>query len=222
MVLVSVLLSIASAEPTPAYVSAGWQLPQADGLYERWDPARSWATSFVVGTLQSVAARVALELPLADPILIGDISRRGGGAMPGHKNHNLGIDVDIGLFMDDGRQPLGGFVDLRPSQLDAQSTWVLVRTLMETGQVQYILLDQGHIDRLRGYLLHEEGFDTETVDAVFPPPSEIPKWSEGSGYVRHAPNHRNHLHVRLKPPPPEPAPPAPPEPPDRLAPSPLL
>ena len=178
---------------------AGAQLPGADGLYQRWDPKRSWATSYVIETLETVAGRVAFELPLADPLLIGDMSRRGGGRMEGHVTHDKGIDVDIGLFMDDGRQPLGGFVDLRPSQLDVRSTWILVRTMLDTGQVQFILLDQGLIDRLKSYAISEVGLDRATAEDIFPPREERPAWSE-RGVVRHAPNHKSHLHVRLLPP----------------------
>jgi murein endopeptidase len=58
----------------------------------RWDPDRSWAAAHLVST----------------------VSRKGGGPLPPHKTHHLGIDADIGLFMDDGRQPLGGFVDVPP------------------------------------------------------------------------------------------------------------
>lgn len=178
---------------------ANWQLPRADGLYERWDADRAWASAHVISTLQVVAERMALELPLADPLMIGDISRKGGGHMMGHSTHNLGIDVDIGLFMDDGRQPLGGFVDVPPQHVDVSSTWILIRSLIDTGQLQFILLDQSLIDVLRDYVLHEVGLDRDLVDSIFPPPTRRLNWATRN-VVRHAPNHRNHLHVRLVPP----------------------
>lgn len=127
------------------------------------------------------------------------MSRRGGGRLDGHISHDKGIDVDIGLFMDDGRQPLGGFVDLRPSQLDVRSTWILVRTLLDMGNVQFILLDQSLIERLKSYAINEVGLDRAEAEAIFPPRDERPAWSE-RGVVRHAPNHRSHIHVRLLPP----------------------
>lgn len=79
-----------------------------------------------------------------------------------------------------------------------QSTWILVRALLDTDQVQFILLDQGHIERLRAYATGELGLDAETVEAMFPPPLRTAKWTE-RGVVRHAPNHKSHLHVRLLP-----------------------
>ncbi len=175
---------------------AGYQLPPADGLYERWDPRRSWGALHMVEALQQVANRVAFQLPLADPILIGDISRRGGGPLPGHQTHHLGIDVDIGLFMGAGQQPLGGPIDLLPHELDVASTWVLITALLDTGQVQYVLLDRGHIEVLRRYALEEVGLDPQTVDQLFPPRGTPMVWRR-RGVIRHAPNHRSHLHVRL-------------------------
>jgi hypothetical protein len=200
LLFAAIIAAPAQAAPSDKLVAwAGAQLPDADGLYQRWDPKRSWATSYVIETLEVVAERVAFELPLADPLLIGDMSRRGGGRLDGHISHDKGIDVDIGLFMDDGRQPLGGFVDLRPSQLDVKSTWILVRTMLDTGQVQFILLDQGLIDRLKSYAINEVGLDRAEAEAIFPPRESKPAWSE-KGVVRHAPNHKSHLHVRLLPP----------------------
>ena len=195
------MIAVLAAMPTahgqqsrPYY--AGYQLPPADGLYERWDPRRSWGALHTVEALQQVANRVSFQLPLADPLMIGDISRRGGGPLPGHQTHHLGIDVDIGLFMGSGQQPLGGMIDLLPHELDVKSTWVLITALLDTGQVQYMLLDRGHIKVLRRYALEEVGLDPQTVDQLFPPRGTRVVWRR-RGVIRHAPNHSSHLHVRL-------------------------
>lgn len=188
------MVGSAHAQKRPYYADV--QLPAADGLYERWDPRRSWGAPHTVEALQEVANRVAFQLPLADPIFIGDISRRGGGRLPGHRTHHLGIDVDIGLFMGAGRMPLGGFVDLLPHELDVRSTWVLLTALLDTGQVKFVLLDQGLINVLRKYALEEVGLDRATVDEIFPPPGTRVSWKR-RGVVRHAPNHASHMHVRL-------------------------
>lgn len=207
MSLLLLLLSVVRAAPDdvegPTDISyryaANWQLPRADGLYERWDPERAWASAHVISTLQSVAERMALELPLADPLMIGDISRRGGGQMQGHMTHNRGIDVDIGLFMDDGHQPLGGFVEVTPQRLDLYATWMLIRSLLDTEQVQHILVDQSIIDVMREYVRSDVGLDRQVVDSLFPPASRRLTWAVRN-VIRHAPNHKDHLHVRLVPP----------------------
>jgi hypothetical protein len=199
--LISLVLA-AFADTAPAAPKAtawvGSQLPSAEGLYERWDPSRSWATSYVVPVLESVAERVAYALPLADPLLIGDISRRGGGHLPGHVTHDAGIDVDIGLFWHGGEQPLGGFVDLGPDDLDVNATWILIQALLDSGQVAYMLLDEAHIERLRRHAA-ALGVPQDRIDATFLP-RNAKLDSKTVGVVRHAPNHRSHLHVRLLPP----------------------
>ena len=198
-VVLTALLGLAQAEES----DDGWryraahQVPQTPGLLLRWDPARSWGTSALVETLQDVATRIAFEIPHADPLLVGDVSKRGGGRLAGHVTHHLGMDADIGLFTGEGEQPLGGFMDVHPNRLDLESNWALVRALLDTERVAYILLDQRHIDRLSTYARDELGLDDSTLDRMFPSPRARVPWDR-FGVVRHAPNHSSHLHVRVQ------------------------
>jgi hypothetical protein len=197
--LCALLLCAASASASDAREPldyAGHQLPQAEGLWERWDPARSWGTSVLVETLEQVAADVAWRMPEAEPLLIGDVSVRGGGRMPGHFTHQTGNDVDIGVFFHGGRQPHGGFVDVAVDEIDVAATWVLVSALLDTGRVQFILLDEHLIDRLRVYARTELGMDEDAIHEIMPPYDERLSWSE-RGILRHADNHKSHLHVRV-------------------------
>ena len=168
-------------------------------MLERFDPSRSYGNWLVVETLQQVAERIAWELPHADPLLVGDVSFRGGGAMPGHRTHDIGIDADIGLYARGGKQPLGGFIDVDPTELDAAATWAVIRALLDTGNVDFILLDQDHIEVLRAYVRSEVGLDEASIDAIFAAPGVRPD-GQARGVVSHVPNHRHHLHVRITPP----------------------
>jgi murein endopeptidase len=197
---------LAVSAPTPAVsaapaasrsVHARAYLPAAEGSYERWDWERSYGSWLAVTTLKQVTERIAWELPLADPVLVGDISRKGGGRLHGHKTHDKGIDADLGLYMRGGRQPLGGFVDVAPHELDPAATWAVVRALLDTGNVHFILLDQALIDVLRTHVRVEEGLTPEEIEAIFP--GGPVDWRR-RGVVNHAPNHRSHLHVRITPP----------------------
>ncbi len=199
--IVSALLLLGPGESDAESVKehigyAGHQLPREPGLYYRWDPERSWGTSILVNTLRDVSEELAWRLPGAQPLLIGDISRRGGGLIFGHKTHHAGVDVDIGLFAGEGEQPYGGFVDVAPSHLDVRATWILIRTLLNTDRVSFILLDQAHIDRLKAHLIRDFGVEQSLVETVFPRTAA----SAGQrGAVHHAPNHRSHMHVRITP-----------------------
>ena len=185
-----------SVDPGEPPRFASHQLPMESGLYVRWDPRRSWGQSVLIDTIRTASEELAWLLPHADPLLIGDLSRRGGGRMYGHRTHHAGTDVDIGLYTGQGEQPLGGFVDVKPSELDLEANWALIRTLLNTDRVSFILLDQRHIDRLRAYLLEDLDMPAELVDPIFPEVDKRIPWTE-RGVVRHAPNHRSHLHVRI-------------------------
>lgn len=196
------LLAAATADELPpstpsAPLFATAYLPSGEGSYERWDWERSYGSWLAVTTLRDVTERLAWELPLADPILVGDLSRKGGGRMHGHKTHDKGIDADLGLYMRGGRQPLGGFVDVHPHELDLPATWAMIRALLDTGNVHFILLDQSLIDVLRTHVLVEEGLTPDEVDAIFP--GGPVDWRR-RGVVSHAPKHTSHLHVRITPP----------------------
>jgi len=183
--------------PEDGQMAASHQLPEAAGLYLRWDTARSWGNSSLVKTIDTVAQRLAFEMPHADPLLVGDISQRGGGWLRGHRTHNLGVDADIGLFAADAKQPLGGFMDLHPTQLDLPGNWMLIRALVDQPEVAFILLDQRHIDALIVYVREEVGLTEGEILAIFPDPATHTSWEKVRGIVRHVPNHRSHLHVRV-------------------------
>lgn len=179
---------------------AGHQLPAAPGLFVRFDAARSWGNVALVASLVHVGERMAWLMPDADPLLVGDMSRRGGGWLYGHRTHHLGVDADLGLYRTGRRQPRSGFADVRAADLDVEATWLLVRELLDTGHLHFALLDQSHIDVLRAYLLDEVGVGRRDVDAIFSP-TRRPSGSQRA-LVRHAPNHRSHLHVRMSEAPP--------------------
>ncbi|MFT4626080.1 MAG: hypothetical protein ACI8PZ_004751 [Myxococcota bacterium] len=185
------------AVPPPWVQVVGHQLPRDDGLYVRWDAENAWGTEPLVTTVSHVAERMAWLVPGAEPLMVGDMSTRGGGELFGHKTHDTGQDADLGLYLTGRRQPLDGFVDVRPHQLDLEANWLLIRELLDTGNVQFILLDQGHIDTLSAYLVEQRGFPQSYVDEVMPPPDDRLEWGT-HGVVRHAPNHRSHLHVHVQ------------------------
>lgn len=144
--------------------------------------------------------RIAWDHPTWDPITVGDLSNRGGGPMFGHKTHDRGVDADLSLFLR-GARTRDGFEDVHPREIDPLATWTLIETLLDSGNVQFILLDQGHIDRLAHWLERTRGWARDEVRSILIPREQIVPWST-RGVVRHAPNHRSHLHVRITPPPP--------------------
>ncbi len=176
----------------------GELLPELPELYTRWEADRTWGTRYMNDTIISVAEEMAFILPEGDPIVIGDISRKGGGLLLGHKSHRNGVDADIGLYSGDNRQPAdGAFHDLSPSTWDVEANWLMIKAMLDTGRVKFILLDQVLINDMRKWLLENRILERDEVDRIFPPPGTPRTW-EMDGIVRHASGHRNHLHLRVR------------------------
>lgn len=173
----------------------GVQLPELPGLYVRISPDHAWGRPEMIEVLLTGAEGVERALPDADPITIGDISSRFGGALSGHKSHRGGIDADVGLFWFDGQQPHGQFVDGLPRELDFEANWILIRTMLDTGLVDRILLDQAHIEALRAWTIRTGELTEDQAYAIFPAAGSR-SWDQ-TGVVVHASNHRDHMHVRV-------------------------
>lgn len=179
---------------TPDLMEQPTLLPDLPHLYMRWDPVRSWGTPYAVEAVMAAAEQVQLERPQADPMIIGDLSLQSGGMLSGHRNHREGLDADISLYFGDGQQE--PFMDVPPSKLDVATTWTLIEALLDTGRVDYILLDPGLISRIRDWLRAHKTLTPEELSAVFPAEGSPRAW-ESTGIVRGAANHRNHLHVHF-------------------------
>jgi len=175
----------------------GMELPENDALYLRWHPSRSWGRPELVEVITAAAEQVAWRVPSADPIVVGDMSREGGGHLSGHRSHRAGLDADIGIYWGESRQHLHGFMDIPPSQLDVATTWTLLDAMFETGLVERVLMDQSHIRRLRTYV-QQAGILTENEAwSVFPQADTPDIWTI-EGVVQHVDGHRNHIHVRVR------------------------
>ena len=182
--------------PCPHWVLRdGVELPELPELYHRMRPSRAWGTPELVDLLVDTAAQVAFEKPDADRIVIGDLSTKRGGTLSGHRSHKGGIDADLGLFFYDGRQHKYGFLEPVTAAFDLETNWIVIRTMLESGLVERIFLDQRYLRPLRrhavevGDLTPEEARQLIIVD-----PKE--RWRTGT--VRHAAGHRDHLHVRIR------------------------
>ncbi|MFZ5482228.1 MAG: penicillin-insensitive murein endopeptidase [Myxococcota bacterium] len=196
---------IASEEPAPAdtaawgcsdqYLQDGVELPDLPLFYVKAQPDHSWGSPEMVDLLVEAGRHMSWLLPGASPFVIGDISRRHGGHLAGHITHRAGIDVDIGIYKKGAWQHKNSFTTLAPSELDLEANWALVSTLLDSGKVDFILLDRAHIARLRAYALKKGLLTEEEADRVMPADGRG-HWAD-VGVLRHAPHHQDHIHVRV-------------------------
>lgn len=102
--------SIALGAPNRGGLVNGLQLPEAGPDWLTWDavahrapnrPERRWGTDRLLAYLLAVLRDYRLANPGAPPVLVGDLSRPGGGPFGsdygglGHASHQNGLDVDV-------------------------------------------------------------------------------------------------------------------------------
>jgi len=82
----------------------GTQLPVEGADWVTWDPVtdstpnkpyRLYGNERTIRTLVSVIAAYRAAHPHAPRVVVGDISRRGGGRLDEHASHQNGLDVDV-------------------------------------------------------------------------------------------------------------------------------
>ncbi len=151
----------------------------------------SWGRPVAVRTIEVVADAIADKFP-GSAMVVGDLSYQRGGAFPPHDSHRGGLDADIGFFLPD--EPFTvRFRHKKPKDIDAQRTWFMVRSLLETKRVEKVLVDW-YIQSALYEEAKRDGISQEQLDAWFQYPRK--RWIE-EGIIRHYKGHKNHLHIRF-------------------------
>lgn len=185
-------------KPQRGSLTGGVQLP-SDRAYYRRRTARAYGASHTVEYTRQAIATVRARYPKIHRLAIGDLSHDGGGALSGHRSHQSGRDVDVGLYYR--RKPSGYPKEFAPGtakNLHLGATWELVNALIGTrklaGGVEHIFLDY----ELQGLLYKyakEQGVKRSLLAEVF-------QYPRGKGHagtlIQHVPAHHDHLHIRYK------------------------
>ena len=162
-------------------------------------PERTYGTSQMVHYVREVVGSARRQHPKAHRLAIGDLSSRRGGPLSGHRSHQSGRDIDIGLFFK--KRPAGYPKEFKPgtaSNLDMAATWTLVKEFAATakhdGGVEVIFLDY-ELQRALYKWARKQGVPRTTLRKILQYPAG--RWAD-AGVVQHYPNHADHLHVRFK------------------------
>ncbi len=150
---------------------------------------RSWGTKLAVDEIRRVMAAFDRTFPRS-PIIVGDLSKRGGGVLDNHNSHVNGRDVDINLPLN----PVADITDKRPRTVNVAQTWFLLRTLAEGCLVEYVFLDKEVQKQLHAHALGE-GVSRAELELILQYPRGEKK---AVGIVRHWTNHEDHFHVRFQ------------------------
>lgn len=179
----------------------GMQLPRGKGYHIR-RPHRAWGANHTIYHIRRAISTVRSKRPRLHDVAIGDLSARKGGPLPGHRSHQSGRDVDVGLYFK--KIPKGyprNFIRGTKRNVDIRATWHLIKAFADTADmtsgVAMMFLDY---DLQK--LLYEEaktrGISNTELRRIFQYPRGR---SSASGIVRHEPGHDGHVHVRFKCPP---------------------
>ncbi len=184
-------LTLSIGEPYRGRLVNGVPFPTDMGGYIVRDPDRAYATPELVGSLLDAIETVREKYPQTVDLFIGDFSAPGGGPMRGHKSHQNGRDVDLGMYAI-GNQPLDRFIPMHAGNLDVPKTWSLMEALIRTGRVQYLFVDRKIQRMLFEYAL-SRGFDEDLLNRLF---NDVGSGSSEAA-IRHEPLHDDHIHVRF-------------------------
>jgi penicillin-insensitive murein DD-endopeptidase len=155
-------LSVGS--PTNGRLEGGIELVRREGLKLKRPTSARWGLPQLVSLLERGARRVRGRHP-GSVLLIGDLSRRGGGDIAAHRSHESGRDADVGFYFVDPRgRPVeitrfravdaqGRAVGERRLTFDLARNWMLIQAWLTDPQVrvQHIFVAAPLRQRLLGY-----------------------------------------------------------------------
>ncbi len=151
------------------------------------DPHSAFGTQETVDFLMAAAARVREQFATAPALRINHIGKQSGGYIRPHRSHQAGRDVDLGFYYPLGEDP-GRLSKKRELAMDLAMNWALVKSLITTADVQFILVDKRIQARLYDFAL-KLGEDKAWLDQLF--------HAGVASLIRHARGHRDHFHVRF-------------------------
>ncbi|MEZ4453239.1 MAG: penicillin-insensitive murein endopeptidase [Nannocystaceae bacterium] len=172
-------------------------VPMLDGPGRilRMEPWKSFATAHTVAVLDAVLKEWGKRFPEDRPLLVGNMSQRTGGRLRPHSTHQSGRDVDLSYPQKVIAGEEYNWREMNAQNLDADRTWDLLELLVESGQVELVLIDSA-----LQKLLYDHAVATGKV-----PKAELGSWleyprrpGEVETIVRHHAGHVDHLHVRLR------------------------
>ncbi len=154
--------------------------------------ATAYGTKRVVQMLMAAAADVQARWPDTPDLVVGHLSYKQGGYMSPHKSHQSGRDADISFYYR-GNVQLPKFFPMTESSFDAKKNWHFYKTLIDTGEVEYIFISYYLQEMLYEYA-RSIGYSKEALEKYlqYPRPKHQPV-----GVIRHSAGHDDHIHIRF-------------------------
>lgn len=142
---------------TPGPSSAvSTRLPSPGTGYYSYKPGTNqYGLSETIQALQAIGTQWHRAHPTGPRLGIGDISLNGGGPMSGHASHQKGLDIDIRLVRNDGREEP---VTYHQSMYSRTLTQELVNLIRANGvlRVQYIFFNDPQVTGVQTWPNHDD------------------------------------------------------------------
>lgn len=180
--------SMSVGKPNSGQIAHSAQLPANKKLYTLRKPDEAFGSTHTLENLQLAIANWRQATGYTGALLIGSISKQGGGKLKPHSSHRSGRDVDIRLPL---KRKTGSADDV--NDVDWDALWGLVVALVDTGQVTTIYLTtdrQAHLAKAA----RRAGASKKTIERILQYPE---KSGHNNGIVRHQKGHTAHIHVRF-------------------------
>lgn len=169
------------------------QLQGGDTMFIK-RPRLAYGTAKTIRLMERIVKQYKRRHAKSPKVLIGDLSKRGGGQIKPHLSHKRGVDIDVGYVLKGSRLTNTRFSGVNASNFDSARTWSLIKAFLDTNEVRYIFMDYALQKRLYDYAL-SKGASEDELDELF----QYPRGRGRShGIIRHWRSHKNHFHVRFK------------------------
>lgn len=153
----------------------------------------------LIGLVERAAAYVAREHP-GSVLVVGDLSREGGGEIKGHDSHESGRDVDLGFYLLRDGEPFVTSQDLaidkdgsakssRAVSFDDARNWSLIEALVGDREARVMQIFVA--DHLRIRLMREARRAGASADVLDRARAVLVQPRAGQ-------KHDDHFHVRIR------------------------
>lgn len=175
--------------PTNGTLDYALHLGEGPGYRLRF-PKNAYGVEGVLKTLRSCAKRVKDTFPGTHDILIGDLSRPGGGPFSPHESHQSGRDVDVGYYLASNVQNDTMF-RVKAGDIDYAKTWAHLKCHITTDRVVRVYMDRRIQVAMIEWLRKKKTVDDGQIQRLFA--------VEGGdeALIQHAKEHDTHFHVRF-------------------------
>lgn len=169
----------------------GVRLPFSE-QYELKRPALNYGSPQTIAAVRRIADAYWKKSG-GHKLLFGDLSRVGGGPLVGHRSHQQGRDIDIGIPLRTGER-YDRFVTATRQNLHHERAWLLVKELVNDPNFAFVFVDMSIQAELYNYALRN-GESEAFLREIFQYP-RVPR--DRYGIIRHFRGHVDHFHIRFR------------------------